>query len=209
MTYDAQTSRHTSEDASKTLDEHADRDDQDDSADSAEIPAVVAEKPEAAEEGGDHSEQVGMESWDAGDTFLFFIESDKYRHKKYQRFLLLRIKRASKYWDCLWCDIILEVKELLAGVDDNYYLRKRNKNQLVGAASPAVILAVGLEVRLFEWDAASGILTETNPDRVYPVMDEEGRKAIEAVLTSAVERLETAELKEEQGFHDEESDVDS
>ena len=40
-------------------------------------------------------------------------------------------------------------------------------------------------------------------------MDEEGRKAIEAVLTSAVERLETAELKEEQGFHDEESDVDS
>ncbi|KAL8656145.1 MAG: hypothetical protein Q9226_002769 [Calogaya cf. arnoldii] len=425
---------HTSEDASKALDEHADGDDQDYGAESAEIPAVVAEKPEAAEEDGDHHEEVGMESWDAGDTFLalvtffnttahntlkpvdggwpklpneitgmilghvtdlgthqacmkvsrvfrslclkrpllvdgvrllkilpkstetsdrwlrllvedstglpfdisivkkqyytkgspfqfvigkewnrksfcvdctflnegletpapfdpnlfpqaeqtfsrpsynrkdgpgvwdqaqshsdivaegdivplgrfwervagllfrkhrkglgcsviqgshdkdwlmpadtkqFFIESDDYRHKKYQRFLLLRVKRASRYWDRLWHDIIQEDKELLTEVDDNYDLRRRNRKQLVGAANPAVILAVGLEVRLFEWDAASSILTETNPDRVYSVMDGEDIKVAKAVLKSAVERLETAKLKKEEGFHDEESDDDS
>ncbi|KAL9005181.1 MAG: hypothetical protein Q9188_002017 [Gyalolechia gomerana] len=123
------------------------------------------------------------------------IMTDDYDHKEYERYLLLRIKRASKYWDCLWDDIIGEVKALLIQVDEDA-VRARKKVQLIGAANPAVILAVGFQVRLFEWDAGDATLTETNPGRLYSVMDEDDRKTIEAVLTSAVERLETAELKE-------------
>ncbi|KAL8655061.1 MAG: hypothetical protein Q9210_001122 [Variospora velana] len=137
-------------------------------------------------------------------TKQFSIHTDAYDHKKYERYLILRIKRASQYWDCLWDDLIREVKELLAGVDDDFDLIRKKKTQTVGAANPAVILAVGLEVRLFEWNAEAATLTETIPDHMYCVMDEEDGKMVEAVLTSAVERLRTAERKEKPGYHDEE-----
>ncbi|KAI4156777.1 MAG: hypothetical protein L6R39_001032 [Caloplaca ligustica] len=141
-------------------------------------------------------------------TKQYSIETDYYRCKKYERFLLLRVKRASRYWDCLWEDIVGEMKELLARVDDNHYLGKRKKPQLVGAANPAVILVVGLETRLFTWNAEDAILTETIPGRVYSVMDVEDRKSIEAVLTSAVTRLQQAKRKKKLGFHSEESEND-
>ncbi|KAL9009256.1 MAG: hypothetical protein Q9173_005700 [Seirophora scorigena] len=138
-------------------------------------------------------------------TKQFCIYTDLYFHKKYERYLILRIKRASKYWDCLWNESIDEVKELLAGVDDDFILKRKKMRQSVGAANPAVILGVGLEVRLFEWSAEAAKLTETVPNRVYRVMDGDDSKVIEAVLTSAVERLMTAERKEEPGYDDEES----
>ncbi|KAL8987850.1 MAG: hypothetical protein Q9177_002993 [Variospora cf. flavescens] len=134
--------------------------------------------------------------------FSIYIHADD--HKKYERLLILRIKRASQYWDCLWDDIIREVKEVLAGVDDDFALKRKKKTQSVGAANPAVILAVGLEVRLFEWNAEAATLTETIPDHAYCVMDEEDGNVVEAILSSAVERLRTAERKEKRGFNDEE-----
>ncbi|KAL8973924.1 MAG: hypothetical protein Q9197_001835 [Variospora fuerteventurae] len=137
-------------------------------------------------------------------TKQFSIHTDAYDHKKYERFLILRIKRASQYWDCLWDDLIREVKEVLAGVDDDFGLKRKKKTQSVGAANPAVILAVGLEVRLFKWNAEAATLTETIPDHTYCVMDEEDGNVVEAVLSSAVDRLRTAERKEKRGFHDEE-----
>ncbi|KAL8964135.1 MAG: hypothetical protein Q9183_004671 [Haloplaca sp. 2 TL-2023] len=122
-------------------------------------------------------------------TKQYSIDPEWYRCKKWERVLFLRIKRASKYWDCLWSDIVREAKELLASVDDDPRLERHKIIQRVGAADPAVVLVVGLEVRLFEWDAATSTLAETDPGRVYSVMDEEDRKSIEAVFSAAVERL--------------------
>lgn len=56
-------------------------------------------------------------------------------------------------------------------VEDDAYLMKKQIRVLYGAANPAVVLVVGFEVRLFEWDAASTTLTETNPGHVYSVMN--------------------------------------
>ncbi|KAI4116182.1 MAG: hypothetical protein LQ345_003354 [Seirophora villosa] len=136
-------------------------------------------------------------------TRQFSIHTNLYTYDKYERYLILRIKRASKYWDCLWNDSIEEIKKVLAGLDDDSEVRRKKLKQLVGAANPAVILAVGLEVRLFEWSAEAATLTETVPNRVYQVMDEGDSKVIEAVLTYAVWRSMTAERKEKPGFDDE------
>ncbi|KAL8834373.1 MAG: hypothetical protein Q9170_003783 [Blastenia crenularia] len=138
-------------------------------------------------------------------TKQYSIEPAFFRHKKYERFLLLRMKRASRYHDCLWDDIIAEIKEYAAKVDDNMYLQKRKKKQLVGAADPQVILVVGLEVRLFDREADKATLTEKNPDRVYSITDDSDRKTIETVLDLAMDRLRAAEKKETPGY-DTESD---
>lgn len=103
-------------------------------------------------------------------TKQYAIKSDWFAHAKWERFLLLRIKKASRYWDSLWLDIVQEVKELLVIVEDDAYLMRKQIRVLYGAANPAVVLVVGFEVRLFEWDAASTTLTETNPGHVYSVM---------------------------------------
>lgn len=50
-------------------------------------------------------------------TKQYAIKSDWFIHAKWEPFLLLRIKRASRYWDSLWLDIGQEVKEL-SMIDD-------------------------------------------------------------------------------------------
>lgn len=151
-------------------------------------------------------EAIGKDWLMPANTKQYLVETEYMRCQKYERFLLLRIKRASRYWDRLWDDIMGEMKDLLAGVDDHIYLEGKKRKQLVGAADPAVILAVGLEVRLFTWTAEDATLTETVPGRVYSVMDVADQKTIEGVLTSAVTRLLQAKPKKKRGLHHEESD---
>ncbi|KAL8991696.1 MAG: hypothetical protein Q9169_007735 [Polycauliona sp. 2 TL-2023] len=139
-------------------------------------------------------------------TKQYCIQSDGYRHKKYERFLLLRIKRASRYWGTfLWDQLITEIKEYAAVVDEHFYLSRNHLVQSVGAANPQVILVVGLQVRLFEWKA-EGTLIEKEPGHLYSVMNDEDRKTIETVLASAVDRLQSAKKKEKKGFHVEQDD---
>ncbi|KAI4242408.1 MAG: hypothetical protein L6R42_011023, partial [Xanthoria sp. 1 TBL-2021] len=72
---------------------------------------------------------------------------------------MLMIKRGSKYWDCLWDDILREAKEELVKVDNAEDLQNLDESgheivrsvRSVDAANPSVILTVGLEARLFEW----------------------------------------------------------
>ncbi|KAL9595411.1 MAG: hypothetical protein Q9219_006454 [cf. Caloplaca sp. 3 TL-2023] len=145
-------------------------------------------------------------------TKQYLIETDFYYHVKYEQFLFLRIKRASRYWDCLWDDLIREMKDFLVRVNDSVYLKRRRqkgRTQLHGAADPEVILAVGLEIRLFKWNAADETLTERDPGYVYSVMDKMHRKVIEAVLNLAVARFRAAERKERPSYYDSDDSMKS
>ncbi|KAL8896966.1 MAG: hypothetical protein Q9207_007456 [Kuettlingeria erythrocarpa] len=141
-------------------------------------------------------------------TRQYFIETGDIRGKTHKRFLLLRIKRASRYWSCLWHDIIREVEELLAKVDDHDDLDRKKRTQLVGAANPEVLLAVGWNVRCFKWDAASLTLTERIPNHMYSMMDKWDEMVIGALLVRAIRKLEAAEQEYQKGFHDAESNDD-
>lgn len=141
-------------------------------------------------------------------TKQLVIHSDEYYHKGWSRYLFLRMRRASRYWDDLWDQLISEIKDLLPQEDKSMYVEKRKVKPLFGAANPEVILVVGLEVRLFKWDAQDATLTETDPKKVYTVTDKEDRKVIEGVLISAVDRLRAAEPKEIPGFEGYDSSFD-
>ncbi|KAI4101024.1 MAG: hypothetical protein LQ339_005252 [Xanthoria mediterranea] len=141
----------------------------------------------------------------------YFISTDRNSdHIYYRHYLMLMIKRGSRYWGCLWDDIIREAKEELVKVDDAEDFRRLDEDgheivrtpRSVGAANPSVILTVGLEVRLFEWRQSEdlsdanphydGMLTETEPGKVLSILNAEDREAIEVVLRAAVQRLQDA-----------------
>ncbi|KAL8759609.1 MAG: hypothetical protein Q9199_000653 [Rusavskia elegans] len=131
------------------------------------------------------------------------------RHINNGHYLMLIIKRGSRYWNCLWDDIIREAREELVKVDSSTYFQREdnngqlvpNKAQAVGKANPSVVLTVGFEVRLFEWRRTEpdgdvskdvhfdGTLTETNPGKIYSILDSEDRNAIKVVLRAAKQRL--------------------
>lgn len=144
----------------------------------------------------------------------YFISTDRYSDHIYCRhYLMLMIKRGSRYWDCLWEDIIREAKEELVKVDNAEDFQRLDEDsheivrtpRSVGAANPSVILTVGLEVRLFQWRQRKalpddhhhydGILTETEPGKVLSILNVEDREAIEVVLRAAVQRLQDAPKK--------------
>ncbi|KAL8849084.1 MAG: hypothetical protein Q9221_005928 [Calogaya cf. arnoldii] len=150
-------------------------------------------------------------------TCHHFMKTSKFsNYDDHGYYLMLMIKRGSRYWDCLWDDIIREAKEELVKVDDDVFeeikipvgehgwYRTKRVPIPVGAGDLPVILTVGLEVRLFEWrqtepdsDASKqghfdGTLTEINPGIIYSIMDAYDRVVIEAVLRAAVKRMQDA-----------------
>ncbi len=63
------------------------------------------------------------------------------------------MKRTNRYRGNLWDDIIREATENLNRTDDpNNFSRHRREGEVIGADDPYVILAVGVEVRLFKWE---------------------------------------------------------
>ncbi|KAL8644077.1 MAG: hypothetical protein Q9226_007948 [Calogaya cf. arnoldii] len=139
-----------------------------------------------------------------------------YYHLNHTHFLFLLIKRGSKFWPTPWDDAKREVKQTLTQVDDSDRLKDRvddkwvRRVQAVGAANPYVIIAIGLEVRLFEWQQVDGqaldtskeqsfdgTLTELKPGKVYSLLDREGRKDIDVVIKSASERFDKAPKNKE------------
>ena len=141
----------------------------------------------------------------------YFISTDlNPDHIYYRHYLMLMIKRSSRYWDCLWDDIIREAKEELVKVDDAEDSQRPDEDgheivrtpRSVGAANPSVILTVGLEVRLFQWRQRKdlpddnhqydGVLTETEPGKILSILNAEDREAIEVVLRAAMQRLQDA-----------------
>lgn len=141
----------------------------------------------------------------------YYISTDRNSDHIYCRhYLMLMIKRGSRYWDCLWDDIIREAKEELVKVDDAEDFQRLDEDgdeidrtpRSVGAANPSVILTVGFEVKLFQWRQRKdlpddnhhydGLLTETEPGKVLSILNAEDREAIEVVLKAAVQRLQDA-----------------
>lgn len=149
-------------------------------------------------------------------TRQYLASTSVYAHEEYFHFLLLRLKRASPYWDTLWDDIIREAKDSLGSVDEDFDLDLREDDperagQVVGAHDPLVMLVVGLEVRLFKWEqgfpesvvgearkkaSPYGTLTEFEPGRTYSITEADDREVIERFLIIAAERLKAAKLKE-------------
>lgn len=136
-----------------------------------------------------------------------------YDHEEYHHFLFLRVKRASKYWDSLWDDLIREAKELLGSVDVDLEVQrtKGHEGEVVGASDPLVLLAVGLEVRLFEWQqgfdesvqgharrlaSSTSTLKELEPGKTYSITNKEDREVMDEFLSRAEKRLADAPLKQ-------------
>ncbi|KAL8883569.1 MAG: hypothetical protein Q9215_008156 [Flavoplaca cf. flavocitrina] len=103
-------------------------------------------------------------------------------------FLFLLIKRGSRYWSSLWDDALHEAEQTL--------------NQRVDNTDLAVIIAIGMEIRLFEWrredgerldslmnEPLIGQLIESKPGKKYSIMERDDRMEIEKVIQGAVEKL--------------------
>ncbi|KAL8878510.1 MAG: hypothetical protein Q9198_003691 [Flavoplaca austrocitrina] len=141
-------------------------------------------------------------------TEHYFISTSRYsNHIYHKRSVMIMIKRSSRYCDCLWDDIIREAKEELIKVDNENNHQERDENgqkivrtvSSVGAGYPSVILTVGFEVRLFQWRQTedfpvtgrfNGILTETEPGRVFSILNVQDQEAIEGVMRAAVQKLQ-------------------
>lgn len=118
-------------------------------------------------------------------------------------YLFLRLKRGCKFWDTLWDDIIREAKDYLASPDRTWV--KVVDGQVVGAHDPYVLLIVGLEVRLFQWEqgfdgsvegparklkSPSGSLKEMFPDKLFVITEREDRKVIEIKVRITILQIE-------------------
>jgi len=150
-------------------------------------------------------------------TSQLCASSSSYTYEEFFHYLFVRIKRASKYWDNIWEDIIREATDNLAAPDKSFELEKlkRSGKQVVGADEPHVMLVVGIEVRLFKWEqgfpdtiqgesrkgkSPSSKLKELQTGKVYLVTSAEDREVLEKFLKSAVEKLQTAKKKEKPGY---------
>ena len=67
-------------------------------------------------------------------------------------YLYLLLKRAKKYWDNQWNDIIRETTEHLNSIDKYREYIQECPGVVFGADDPYVILTVGFEVRMFKWE---------------------------------------------------------
>ncbi|KAL8925293.1 MAG: hypothetical protein Q9208_003583 [Pyrenodesmia sp. 3 TL-2023] len=162
---------------------------------------------------------VRLSDPDSGDWLLpantnqKYGNTDWYDHEEYFHFLFLRVKRASKYWGGLWEDVIREAKELLGSVDVDPEVQRTKgpQGEVVGGSDPLVVLGVGLEVRLFEWQqgfdesvqgharrlaSSTSTLKELEPGRTYSITNKEDREVMDEFLSRAEKRLAGAPLKQ-------------
>ncbi|KAL9023555.1 MAG: hypothetical protein Q9196_007131 [Gyalolechia fulgens] len=136
-------------------------------------------------------------------TRAFMMNTSAYLHEVFQHLLYMRIKRESRYWGTdLWDDIIGETKQVLDSIDDDHRLTGDGIVQKVGKGNPLVMLVVGRDVRLFEWQEAQtvdgcGSLRPLASGKTYSTSNVEQREAIELVLKLAMLRWDTAKAKKE------------
>ncbi len=118
------------------------------------------------------------------------------------------MKRTNKYRGNLWDDIIREATDNLNRTDDPYFLsRDRPEGEVIGADDPYVILAVGVEVRLFKWEqgfdnsvdegarrmkSPSSKLREFSPG-ILNLCNKADRESIERFLDQAKQHREAIE----------------
>lgn len=136
---------------------------------------------------------------------------DFFRDMRSFHYLYLRLKRASKYWDNQWNDIIRETTEHLNSTDgEKAYFQKR-PGEVFGADDPYVILTVGLEVRIFKWEqgfeetmdedarrkiSPCSALTEISPGKVLnPCEEKKDREEIESFLVLAGRQKEATKAR--------------
>lgn len=144
----------------------------------------------------------GHPAWELPPNTLCYCGTEKsYSDKggatveKYFHYLYLRMKRASDYWGNQWDDIIREAAENLSLTDVKNF---DFPGEDIGAGKPYVILAVGMEVRLFKWEPG---LRELNPGKVLNLCEKSDREEIEAFLEKAQQhrKLLKARIDEELG----------
>lgn len=144
------------------------------------------------------------QDWELPPNTKWFLGTHLAGRKNYLNsfhYMVLRMKRASKFSTSLWDEITSEVAASLESLDDSLRakLPKPPLVQPVGADHPAVLLAVGIEVRLFKWmptldedqvmggaEKQTSRLVELQPGRVFSPLEEEGRKAITEFLEMAI-----------------------
>lgn len=136
-----------------------------------------------------------------------------FRNTKSFRYLYLRLKRASKYWDNQWNDIIRETTEHLNSTDNEKVYFQKCPSEVFGADEPYVILTVGLEVRMFKWEqgfdetvdegarrkmSPCSALRELNPGKVLnPCEERKDREEIEKFLVLAGRHREAIKARVE------------
>lgn len=150
-------------------------------------------------------------------TSQLCASSEVYSYEEFFHYLFVRVKRASKYWDTLWEDIIHEAIDHLAAPDKCIDLKgfEGFGKQAVGADEPYVMLTVGLEVRLFKWEqgfpesvqgesrkatSPTSKLKELQPGQIYLVTKAEDREVFEKFFKTAVEKLQLAKKKGKPGY---------
>ena len=122
------------------------------------------------------------------------------------------MKRASKYRENLWEDIILEATEHLNHTDDQHIkYHECPEGQVVGADDPYVLLAMGVGVRLFRWEqgfddsvdddlrrkkSPSSILRELVPGTTLNVCEKADREEIERFFDAAEQHRQRIKIKE-------------
>ena len=142
-------------------------------------------------------------------TASSYDESDKKHVKKFFHHFYLRVKRFNKFFDSQWDDIIREATEHLNKTQEE---DKDNcaEGGVVGGEEPFVILAVGLDARLFRWEqgfdesvdedarrqkSPSSGLKELNPDKVLNLCEKSDREEIEGFLKRAAEHRDAIKAK--------------
>ena len=129
----------------------------------------------------------------------------------------MRVKAASNDWDTLWEDLVQEATTFLGKTTlchmfiTPWRQKFEKKYHTSGAHDPLVMLAVGIEVRLFQWKSGFdesvagparkgptplGALCEQHPGRTFLLSNEDDRQVIEEFLNSVAARLKAAKLKE-------------
>ena len=142
-------------------------------------------------------------------TATSYEESDERHVKKFFHHFYLRVKRFNKFFDSQWDDIIREATEHLNKTPEE---DKDNcpEGGVVGGEEPFVILAVGLDARLFRWEQGfdetvdeeamrrkspfSG-LKELNSGRVLSLCEKSDREEIEGFLKEAKAHREAMKAK--------------
>ena len=143
-----------------------------------------------------------------------FDENDERSPRKFFHYLYLRVKRLGKFCDSQWDDILREATEHLNQTE------KEDRNNcppggVTGGEEPFVILAVGLDVRLFQWEqgfdktvdeearrkkSPSSALRELNPGTVLSVCVKSDREEIERFLKRAEEPREVIKARKSERY---------
>ena len=136
-----------------------------------------------------------------GTAMGFDEDDDRPSEKIFFHYLYLRVKRLGKFCDSQWGDIVREATEHLNQTEAED-LRRYPHRGVIGGEEPFVILVVGLEARLFQWDqgfdetvdeearrqrSPSSALRELNPGTVLNVCEKSDREEIERFLEKVQE----------------------